>query len=41
MVRLTVPNLVGSAVLVACTVTVFGIGTVIGALYNPVEDTAP
>jgi hypothetical protein len=40
-VIVTVPNLVGSAVLVACTVTAFIAGTTAGAVYNPVVETVP
>jgi hypothetical protein len=41
MVSVIVPNLVGNAVLVACTVTAFCIGTTIGDLYSPVVETVP
>ena len=41
MVIVTVPNLVTSAVLVACTVTALLIGTVAGAEYRPELETVP
>jgi hypothetical protein len=41
MVIVTVPNLVASAVLVACTVTAFCTGTAIGARYSPDVETVP
>jgi hypothetical protein len=41
IVMVTVPNLVLSAVLVACTVTAFMAGTTAGALYRPVVETVP
>jgi hypothetical protein len=41
MMMVTVPNLVASAVLVACTVTAFMAGTTAGAWYKPLGDTLP
>ena len=41
IVMVTAPNLVESAVLVACTVTALFIGTTVGAVYTPVCETVP
>jgi len=41
IVMVTAPNLLASAVLVACTVTTLAIGTVMGALKRPLVETVP